>query len=223
MASSPTPEMWSAMTKLVQSFFQKPDAEPFREPVDWQNMGLYDYPKVVKKPMDLGTIKKNIVDRKYKTLMDANEDVKLVWFNCMTYNQDGSDFYILAQTLNKKWNEKYKKLMDDLRIKDDTPVALSSGVDKRVSNDDKRAFAKSLYKISKEDLGKILVELEKKAPSSLNKNSAEDEIDLNIDKIPAPLFSDLQTFVKNAIKADGGKVKKKASGGGGGGNKRQKA
>jgi Bromodomain len=38
--------------------------------------------------MDLGTIKKNIVDRKYKTLVEANEDVKLVWYNCQLYNAE---------------------------------------------------------------------------------------------------------------------------------------
>ncbi|CAB9516879.1 Bromodomain testis-specific protein [Seminavis robusta] len=220
MSSSPTPEMWSSMTKLVQSFIQKPDAEPFREPVDWQNLGLYDYPKVIKKPMDLGTVKKNIADRKYKTLGQANQDVRLVWKNCMTYNQDGSDFYLLAKGLSKKWNEKASKLVpvEDFDI---------STTDDSVTNDDKRAFAKSLYKVSKDDLGKILVELEKRAPYTLYKNSAEDEIQMSVDKIPAELFVDLQTFLKNAIKGDGGggKARKRTSGGSGsgGGSKRQKA
>lgn len=32
-------------------------SEPFNEKVDWKGLGLHDYPKVVKHPMDLGTIK----------------------------------------------------------------------------------------------------------------------------------------------------------------------
>lgn len=32
------------------------DAEPFLEPVDVKGLGIPDYPSVVKKPMDLGTV-----------------------------------------------------------------------------------------------------------------------------------------------------------------------
>lgn len=101
------------------------------------------------------------------------------------------------------------------------PAAVNGAM--RISNDEKRAFAKSLYKISKDDLGKVLVECEKKAPTALTKNSAEDEIELNVDKIPPSVFADLQAFVKQQIKAEGKPTKKKASGGGTGGAKRQKA
>ena len=31
-------------------------AEPFLEPVRWKEWGLEDYPKVIKNPMDLGTV-----------------------------------------------------------------------------------------------------------------------------------------------------------------------
>ena len=71
--------------------------EPFREPVDWENLGLFDYPQVIKKPMDLGMVKKKINEGKYKTIHEASDDVRMIWKNCMTYNADGSDFYNLAQ------------------------------------------------------------------------------------------------------------------------------
>jgi hypothetical protein len=71
--------------------------EPFREPVDWQALGLFDYPQVVKKPMDLGLIKKKLNEGKYKTIHDAADDIRLIWKNCLAYNADGSDFYNLAQ------------------------------------------------------------------------------------------------------------------------------
>ena len=32
-------------------------AAPFLEPVLWKEWGLVDYPKVIKHPMDLGTVK----------------------------------------------------------------------------------------------------------------------------------------------------------------------
>ena len=80
---------------------------------------MTDYPVLIKAPMDLGTVKKFILDNKtYSSVKEAHQDVTRVWTNCMTYNADGSDFFILAQTLNKKWENKFKKLTSDLKIKD---------------------------------------------------------------------------------------------------------
>jgi len=41
-------------------------AGPFLEPVDWQTHGLKDYPKVIKHPMDLGTVATRLKMREYK-------------------------------------------------------------------------------------------------------------------------------------------------------------
>ena len=71
--------------------------EPFRDPVDWEALGLFDYPQVIKKPMDLSLVKKRVNEGKYKSIHEAADDVRLIWKNCMTYNADGSDFYNLAQ------------------------------------------------------------------------------------------------------------------------------
>lgn len=45
-------------------------AEPFRYPVDYKGLGLFDYPILIKKPMDLSTIKKKIKRNKYKNIID---------------------------------------------------------------------------------------------------------------------------------------------------------
>ena len=46
-----------ACKKLLKPLAEDPSAFAFNVPVDWQKYGLNDYPKIVKKPMDLGTIK----------------------------------------------------------------------------------------------------------------------------------------------------------------------
>ena len=43
----------------------------------------------------------------------------------------------------------------------------------KVTLNDKKAFARNLYKISKDELGKVLMDLEEKSPESLIKNAAE--------------------------------------------------
>jgi hypothetical protein len=192
--------------------------------------------------MDLGSVKKKITDRKYKTIHQAADDVRLVWSNCMTYNQDGSDFFLLAKNLNKKWEEKYQKLLSDLQLDVSAAAspaattpgggALGGGVDaasaaatanNKISLDDKRTFARSLYKITKEDLGKLIVEVDTKCPQALTKNSHEDECELNVDKLTPALFQELKAFVSNCLKNQPAKHKKGASSStGGSSNKRQK-
>lgn len=159
--------------------------------------------------MDLGTIKKNIADRKYPSLPHAAEDVRLVWTNCMTYNQDGSDFFNLAKTLQKKWEEKYVRLVADYSLDVNMTVEDTSPGTK-VTLDDKRAFAKSLYRITKEDLGKILVEVDTKCPQALMKNASEDECELNIDKLSPAVFQELKQFVATCLSKGQGTKKKAA-------------
>jgi hypothetical protein len=117
----------------------------------------------------------------------------------MTYNQDGSDFFLLAKNLSKKFEEKYAKLVNDLKLDVRPDSGSGSGTNNSgtVTLDEKRAFAKSLYTITKEDLGKLIVEVDHKCPAALTKNMGEDEAELNVDKIPPALFHELKTFISN--------------------------
>jgi len=237
--TAPSDAQWLAMSKALQSIIQRPDAEPFRVPVEWKALGLFDYPQVVKRPMDLGTVKKKITDRKYKSLQEACDDIRLVWTNCMTYNADGSDFFKLAKSLSKRWEDKYSRLMTDLQLdgsssssahnnnnphhqSSSSAPALDGGGDgaSKISLDEKRAFARSLYKINKDDLGKLIVEVDTKCPAALVKNSAEDECELNVDKISPALFQELKQFVANCKVAT--TTKKKGGASSSSGSKRQK-
>lgn len=63
--------------------------------------------------MDLGTVKKKLERGKYHDVSEAADDIRLVWKNCMTYNADGSDFYRLADSYRKRFEERYQKLIDE--------------------------------------------------------------------------------------------------------------
>ena len=80
-------------------------AEIFREPVDWEALGLSDYLMVVATPMDLGTIGARLdapADsasattagtqslRRYASALEVAADLSLVWANAQLYNQEGS-------------------------------------------------------------------------------------------------------------------------------------
>lgn len=101
------------MGKLVNNLMARADCVPFRERVDWKALQLYDYPKIIKKMMDLGTVKKKLEKGKYSDASECAEDVRLVWSNCMLYNADGSDFHRLAESYSKRFEERYQKLIDE--------------------------------------------------------------------------------------------------------------
>lgn len=42
---------------ILHDLMTHPTAVPFNTPVDWKAMDLWDYPTIVKQPLDLGTIK----------------------------------------------------------------------------------------------------------------------------------------------------------------------
>ena len=74
-------------------------AYDFLEPVDYVGqiynkiaLGLDDYPSIVKNPMDISTIKKNLKNIKYNTLQEVLNDIQLIWDNCKLYNMEGSVF-----------------------------------------------------------------------------------------------------------------------------------
>ncbi|GAX17051.1 hypothetical protein FisN_5Hh436 [Fistulifera solaris] len=204
--SAPTEEDWNRTMKLVDSFYNRPEAEPFRVPVDWKAYGLTDYPHIIKHPMDLGTIKTRLKKKDhYQTLYQVNEDVRLVWRNCMTYNADGSDFYTLAKDLQEKWDKQYTALLKDCRVAAPAPPSKEDTAGK-LSLQDRRNFAKSLFQISKEDLGRVLVELEQKCPQALKRNATEDEVEINVDNITAKVVEDLNPLINNAKKKKAAKA-----------------
>jgi E1A/CREB-binding protein len=65
----------------------------FNSPVDPVELGLPDYFEVVKRPMDLGTIRKKLDNGVYTKLEDFKYHVNLVFDNAMMYNPEGSVVY----------------------------------------------------------------------------------------------------------------------------------
>jgi hypothetical protein len=183
--------------------------------------------------MDLGTIKDKLKKNQYSSLSQVGADVRLVWTNCMTYNQDGSDFYKLADSLHRKWDDKFSKLLQEVGGGGGgTPAggaaAASSGgaaaasAGDKVTLKEKRDFAKQLFALTKEDLGKVLVEVEARCPLAIVRNATEDEVELNVDHITAPVLQELSKFVETAAKAKGGK-KKAGAGAGAASSKKARA
>lgn len=89
------PGHYDMVKDLIKTIEAIPDSEPFHTPVDWEDLELKDYPDVIKNPMDLGTLKKNIEFGKYTTFEQCFKDLALIWDNCKAYNYS-PDMYKLA-------------------------------------------------------------------------------------------------------------------------------
>jgi len=130
--------------------------------------------------MDLSTVSNNIKAGKYQTVHAAIEDVHLIWTNCQAYNSDGSDFYVLASEFSDRFEDKVSKLLSDAGIKPAAPKVLPPSAeglnDTEPTPTERQEFARNLFRIGKEELGKVVTVLDDKSPQALTKNAAEDEV-----------------------------------------------
>ncbi len=66
--------------------FKLSDAKIFLEPVDPVKLNLPTYTHMIKKPMDLGSVKKKLNLNIYQSAQDFLSDIKLVFDNCKLFN-----------------------------------------------------------------------------------------------------------------------------------------
>ena len=86
------------------------DAAAFVLPVEqlWSMEMLPGYHDVVKQPMDLSTIKTKLNEGMYGENPEAfAADVRLVWKNCMTYNNPDTDFHHTADRMRLLFEQAY--------------------------------------------------------------------------------------------------------------------
>nr|KAF6352955.1 bromodomain adjacent to zinc finger domain 2B [Pipistrellus kuhlii] len=86
------------------------DAWPFLLPV---NLKLVPgYKKVIKKPMDFSTIREKLSSGQYPSPESFALDVRLVFDNCETFNEDDSDIgragHSMRKYFEKKWTDTFK-------------------------------------------------------------------------------------------------------------------
>lgn len=74
---------------------------PFQQPVDAKKLNLPDYHKIIKQPMDLGTVKKRLENNYYWDSKECIQDFNTLFTNCYVYNKPGEDVVVMAQTIEK--------------------------------------------------------------------------------------------------------------------------
>ncbi|GFT32224.1 CREB-binding protein [Nephila pilipes] len=81
------------MRTFENLYMQDPESLPFRQPVDPQSLGITDYFDIIKKPIDLSTIKQKLDIGEYQDPWQYIDDVNLMFNNAQLYNKKTSRVY----------------------------------------------------------------------------------------------------------------------------------
>lgn len=174
----------------------------FNNPVDVVELNIPDYYTVIKHPMDLGTIKHKITSGSYSTPVDFAADVRLTFTNAMTYNPPNNTVHMMADTLIKffetRWKPIEKKIASvDASGKKESQVPKSefSGLKKpvisnvaykipvperlnaKMTDEEKQGLTSCLVSVLA-DLPNHIIEFLRRHSGNMNQNSDEIEIDI---------------------------------------------
>ncbi|KAI3684443.1 hypothetical protein L6452_33667 [Arctium lappa] len=182
----------------------------FNTPVDVVALKIPDYYTVIKHPMDLGTVKTKLTSGKYVDPWAFTADVRLTFLNAMTYNPRGNDVHIMAETLSKFFEVRWKAIEKKLLVVTEAVVPMRQNVVetetatlmppfkkkkttylgneikqepvKRTMSDSEKHKLSSELESSLADLPESIIDFLKENSSNANQTT-EDEIEIDIDTL----------------------------------------
>lgn len=109
-------ESLKSCNEILKELFSKKHsgyAWPFYKPVDAKMLGLHDYHDIIKKPMDLGTVKRKMDEREYKSAAEFGADVRLIFTNCYKYNPPDHDVVKMGRKLQDVFEMRFASIPDE--------------------------------------------------------------------------------------------------------------
>ncbi|XP_076455767.1 bromodomain adjacent to zinc finger domain protein 2B-like [Babylonia areolata] len=97
--------------QLLLDLEKSEDGWPFLRPVSTKQFPSYR--RYIKQPMDFTTMKHKLRDNVYKERSEVASDLKLIWTNCETFNEDDSEVGQAGHNLHRLFQEKWKELFPD--------------------------------------------------------------------------------------------------------------
>jgi hypothetical protein len=98
---------------LIKALLKHEFSWPFQKPVNVAKLKLPDYHKIVKYPMDLGTIKKRLETNYYYSAKECISDFNMMFTDCYLYNKPGEDVVIMGVALEQAFYEKLAEMPSD--------------------------------------------------------------------------------------------------------------
>jgi bromodomain-containing factor 1 len=91
----------SPLKEIAWVFFEKPSHD-----LDFAQA----YYNTIKQPISLKEIRQRIVSGEYEDADGAKEDMQLMFNNCFTFNEKGSEVHAMGQEVKKAWDAKIAKM-----------------------------------------------------------------------------------------------------------------
>ncbi|PNH04654.1 Transcription factor GTE3, chloroplastic [Tetrabaena socialis] len=212
--------LWRACANVLEYLTKKKIATVFMKPVDPVRDGVPDYHKFITHPMDLGTVKTKLKERKYADPREYVADIRLIWFNCRSYNQAGTLVRQwgdqMSDDFERKWAEQnIEQRWDELMVQRD-PQAVA--LDQRIASSARQLVQRvnSIHMLPDADPTRPMTAVEKRKLSialsdlqgdqlsevvniiahSLQDVSPEEdgEIELDVDQLDNPTLWRLRDF-----------------------------
>ena len=180
-----TEEETKKLIKIFDTIEKDKQSYEFLQPVDYVALKILDYPTIITHPMDLGTVKQNLLNGEYKIFRDFMADINLIWNNCRTYNLPGSDIVKMANHCDKKMKSLIDKQFKNIKPKGES----SKNKDEKstLSLSDKNKLIEKIREQTNEGLTQIVKIILKECPIAIEDIDSE-KLQIKID------FLDYRTY-----------------------------
>ncbi|KAF1924731.1 Bromodomain-containing protein [Didymella exigua CBS 183.55] len=134
----------SVLTELMKPKYQGV-TYPFMAPVDPVALNIPSYLKIIKKPMDFGTIERNFKNGVYQSAKDFHVDCMLVFQNCYKFNPEGDAVNAMGHEMenlfNSFWQEKDAWLAQHAPAPEQSPEMYSDDEDEEEDEEEEETDA----------------------------------------------------------------------------------
>ncbi|KAL0422462.1 UNVERIFIED_CONTAM: Transcription factor GTE7 [Sesamum latifolium] len=101
-------------SKIVAKLLKHKYGYIFKMPVDAVALGLHDYHLIVKRPMDLGTVKANLAKNFYPTPIEFAADMRLTFNNALLYNPKSDPVNGMADQMLARFEELFRPIQEKI-------------------------------------------------------------------------------------------------------------
>ena len=181
------------LEKIFDTMEKDSQAFEFLNPVDWEGLQILDYPKIITHPMDLGTVKKNLLNGEYKIFQDFMSDINLIWKNCRTYNLPGSDIVKMANHCDKKIKQLIDKQFKNYQNKGGTNK--NKNENSALTLAEKTKLIESIREQPNEGLTQIVKIILKECPKGIEDIDSE-KLQIKVDLLDKKTYDSINQYLE---------------------------
>ena len=190
------------INKIFETMENDPQALDFLILVDYVALGILDYPTIITQPMDLGTVKKKLENGEYKIFKDFMSDIILIWNNCKTYNQPGSEIVKMANHCEKKIKQLIDKQFKNYQNKNTNKKSESNGL----TFAQKIKLIENIRELSNETLTQIIKIILKDCPKGIEDIDSE-KMQIKVDLLDHKTYDSINQIIEKSKGSNTDKTK----------------